>query len=682
MKQFGIVVILTILAFVPMTLPRGVHAITHAPLEYQPSCIPKMAGPGPQGLAFSTYVGGRRDERVEVMLVGEDGTTYIAGPTETPGFAVAGGTAASRKGTYAIAFHADGSLKYATRLSAKSTIAIKKAVLDSEGNLYVVGITRSSDLGATPGCFQSQYAGLQDVAAVKLDPRGRIRYATYLGGTQAEQVNTVHVDGQGFLVITGTTQSRDFPLHKPFQRRFGNEFERTNIVDLFAARLNSNGFAVYSTFIGGNGTEYDAFVFVEPDGSVVMAGSTSALNFKTKNAIQPSTAGSEDLWLLRFSPIGSAIYSTYFGGSSNETIAQMSVDSEGNYILYGASVSPDFPVRSAFQEVAPEGGAYVAKFSPACELIFSTRLGGGQIGKLLIDGADNISVVGGVAASRSDEYPLRNPFDAVAGEFGDEVTATKFAPDGECVYSTLLGGSSIEGLSGAIVDNEGSVYIAGYTSSVDLPVVNAFQSMPAARGGLFVAKLSESGSPVFVTYLDGESSEEFRDMAAGDDGSLAFVCRTRSVDFPTKNAFLQTGFSGVEDVVVVRFESNGAVAFSTFIGGTDDDGQVRVQVTMTPSGNICLVGDTRSTDFPRFGSIGTADTAFGETFLVAFDASGHPIVSQCVGGTGYDSLSYVIASGGELRLTGITTSTSFPLLSPWQGTYGGQYDVFVVGLRL
>lgn len=642
----------------------------------------------PSDFGFSTYIGGAGDDTIKVMLVADDGTTYIAGETESSGFPVrhgpGGGTTQGGR-AYAIAFDSSGTVKYATLLSPSGGMQVKHAVFDSAGSLYVVGSTHSSGFKTTPGCFQSTYAGVGDLAAVKLDSTGRIRYSTFLGGSSRDAVFAVSVDSQGRLTVAGETESADFPLRRAFQRRFGNQNFGSNDIDGFVTKLNSTGAAVYSTFIGGNGTDRLSYVEAAPDGSVYLAGATGASNFRTRNAIQPRSAGSEECWVMRLDPTGKASFSTYFGGTLDEKVSAIRVDGDGNCILYGESRSPELPLVNAFQPSAPEGGAFVAKFDTSGRLVFATWLAGSDpinSGHLVIDSANNIYAVGSVYERRGAFYPLRNAFDSTLGSFGQDVCVAKFSPDGTCVYSTLLGGGSDEGARRAFVDGSGNVYLGGGTSSADLPVVNAFQSVPGYGGGMFVAKLSAGGQPVFVTYLDGSRGEFLNEMRIDETGGVVVAGWTYSLDYPMKNAILQQENAGGQDVVVTRFDSEGVATFSTYVGSSGNEGESHFQLAVSPGGGVCVTGSTNGVDFPSFIRTPTLNCDGSDGFVAIFDRSGNPLLSTCFGGSGYDNVTGSATNrDGDIRFYGDTTSATLPLAFPWQSSFGGGYDQYLAGFR-
>src|ERR1017187_6500325 len=141
---------------------------------------------------------------------------------------------------------------------------------------------------------------------------------------------------------------------------------------------------IYSTYLGGSGTDQGYGIAVDNSGSAYVAGYTTSTDFPTMNPLQPAKAGGDtDAFVAKLSPEGSAlIYSTYLGGSRNDYGWGIAVDSLGNAYITGNTTSTDFPTMNPLQPAEADGGgdgdAFVAKLNPTgSALVYSTYLGGG-----------------------------------------------------------------------------------------------------------------------------------------------------------------------------------------------------------------------------------------------------------------------------------------------------------------
>ena len=133
-------------------------------------------------------------------------------------------------------------------------------------------------------------------------------------------------------------------------------------------KINPSGNRLaYSTYLGGTGDDTGSEIFTDSSGNAYVSGPTSSTDFPTLNPFQPANAGGYDLFVTELNPIGSAlIYSTYLGGSGDESNRGTAIDSRRNIYLAGATTSNDFPTENAAQPQFGGGtwDAFLAKISP------------------------------------------------------------------------------------------------------------------------------------------------------------------------------------------------------------------------------------------------------------------------------------------------------------------------------
>ena len=198
-----------------------------------------------------------------------------------------------------------------------------------------------------------------------------LAYSTYLGGSGIEESRDIAVDAAGNAYVTGHTTSTDFPTANALQPAHDPSFW-----DAFVAKLDPTGSAlVYSTYLGGNGFDFAGGIAVDGPGSAYVTGETSSTNFPTLNALQPTKASPEqdgrDAFVARLDPSGSAlIYSTYLGGTQNDTGSNITVDAAGAAYVTGSDFSADFFNRECFAAstaaaaVMPHARTYSYRFFP------------------------------------------------------------------------------------------------------------------------------------------------------------------------------------------------------------------------------------------------------------------------------------------------------------------------------
>jgi len=544
--------------------------------------------------------------------------------------------------------------------------------VDARGNLHIK--TRGGEfLHKKPVCFQeidnSQGQGrgrikYVDAAFKKIGPHTYgfkvgdydknsllvidpvvMAYSTYLGGNAWEEISSTAVDGQGYVYVTGSTWSTDFPVRGQYQSDPGSE-------------------------------NFDVFV----------------------SKIDPSKKGDASL-----------VYSTYLGGTDADGGSAIAVDNHGYVYVTGKTWSENFPVKNAFQdhlEVTEEeanNDVFVVKLDPsrtgASSLLYSTYLGGvgdDQGQGIAADNNGNAYVVG---MTYSTDFPLRNPFQAeVEGEFIEgfvtRLDTTKSGSAG-LVYSTYLGGKQADGCTAAAVDSSGNIYVTGWTNSADFPLKNSYQS---ARGFLdaFVARLntanSGAASLLFSTYLGGSREDYGFDIAVDPDSSgYAYITGpTRSSDFPTRGSYQKS--QGDDDAFVTKLDTtksgSSCLLYSTYLGGKNDDKGCGISVDS--SGDAFVTGVTESSNFPVRRSY--QDRQGGEdAFITQLDCSrsgsSSLVFSTYLGGKSSDGgLDIAVDSssnGSNVYVTGWTLSTDFPVMNQYKKDPGDlNYDGFIAKLSI
>jgi hypothetical protein len=316
-------------------------------------------------------------------------------------------------------------------------------------------------------------------------------------------------------------------------------------------------------------------------------------------------------------------------------------------------------------------------------LIYSTYLGGSgddDGNAIAVDAAGSAYITGETA---STDFPTMNPFQAANGGSYDAFVA-KLNPAGTAlVYSTYLGGSSVDYGYGIAVDSAGNAYVVGNTASTDFPTMNPLQ---AANGGgldVFVAALNAAGSAlIYSTYLGG-SGDDMGAAIALDSADNAYVTgSTASADFPTNNP-LQGANAGSINAFVSEIGSTGsALVYSTYIGGNVKD--YGNGIAVDSASNVYITGQTLSPNFPTMNPLQPTNRGSSSAFVSKIGAGGTALVySTYLGGSGYD-LAYGIAvdSAGDAYATGSTSSTNFPTMNPLQPAYGGgAFDAFIAELN-
>ncbi|MGH9663207.1 MAG: SBBP repeat-containing protein, partial [Bryobacteraceae bacterium] len=328
--------------------------------------------------------------------------------------------------------------------------------------------------------IQPTWGGSGDAFLAKLNPAGSaLVYSTYLGGGNIDSGSAVAIDPAGNAYIVGTTFSTNFPTKNPFQAAKGSQQDA-----FVAKINPGGTAWVYSTYLGGNNVDEGYGIAVDATGNAYVTGYTASTNFPLQSPFQSSNNASVDAFVTKLNPAGSAlVYSTYLGGTGTDYGTAIAVDLSGSAYVTGLVASEDFPVVNPIDGTLGSHAvddAFVAKFTPSgSALIYSTYIGGGSEDDayaLAIDEAGNAYITG---RTNSSDFPLANPIQTTRFAFDMFVTEIN-ASGSALVFSTFIGGSGSESGRGIAVDQVGNIHIAGETTSTDFPILKAMQT---ANGG-------------------------------------------------------------------------------------------------------------------------------------------------------------------------------------------------------
>ena len=553
-------------------------------------------------LTYSTYLGGSGSEFSPFVAVDSGLNAYVAGTTASADFPIVAAPAPTPVGSFQSCFNFSGqpqpnpcpsisslddvfiakfdasgsTLLYSTYLGGGDADSAGGVAVDTGLNVVVAGTTRSNDFPvanafqASPGTSTQQH-----VFVAKIDPAGqKLLYSTYLRGGVSETATGVAVDGKNKIYVTGTTTSTDFPVTT-------DAFQATSKApnQFFVSKIDTTKSAastlVYSTYFGGSvpsgGTALGGGIAVDTNSAIYFTGTTNfqhtggdpTTDFPILNAFQscldgptnpapcPTNLTNTDAFVAKLDPskpIGShLIYSTYLGGTGNDSGTGISVVS-GNAYVTGSTDSPDVPLPTSttpFQECLgtpanPTGGAtcpsvagtdaYMAKLSTfdtgtnttgTLKLQYFTYIGGSGTDQGLAVAADSTSIAHVTGSTDSGDFHVLNSLPGLGTPQGgtDAFVALIDTTDttGTRHSSSYLGGSGTDKGTGIAVDTNSATYVVGETSSGNFPTVSPLQGTLNSSGqDAFVSKLGPkvtlqmtasatpnpvgAGSPVTFTF--------------------------------------------------------------------------------------------------------------------------------------------------------------------------------------
>ena len=512
--------------------------------------VTKLSTAG-SSLVYSTYLGGDSFDSGNDIEVDSAGNVYLVGDTGSTNFPTANPLQSTQNGSgdaYVTKLNAAGSaLIYSTYLGGSESEGGTSIAVDSSGNVYVTGYTFSANFPIA-NAFQSTYGGdgsssFGDAFVTKINAAGSaLIYSTYLGGNDGDAGYGIAIDSTNAAYVTGNTRSTNFPTANALQSTYGGSNDPFEVGgDAFVTKVNAAGSAlVYSTYLGGSGTDGANGIAVDSAGNAYVTGDTFSTNFPTANALQSELDGEEDAFVTHLNAAGSAfVYSTYLGGSGLDGGGGIAVDSTGDAYVAGFSNSSDFPTTAgAFDQVLDGGSdAVILKIRHKASLLLNiaTRMrvltgDSALIGGFIITGSEPKRVIiRGIGPSlTSIQGALANPilelFDSnqvLLGSNDDwktnqaEVEATTIPPTNDFESAIVI----------TLAPGAYTAVLRGQNNGIGIGVVEVYDLNAAANSTL--ANISSRGfvdtgdNAMIGGFIVGGGSSGTRVLVRGIGPSLA-----------------------------------------------------------------------------------------------------------------------------------------------------------------
>jgi hypothetical protein len=433
-------------------------------------------------------------------------------------------------------------------------------------------------------------------------------YSSYLGGSDEDYGRAISVDSQDNIIVTGDTESTDFPTLNAYDDAIGGT------IDAFISKFASDGTLLWSTYLGGSSYDCGNAVSVDSNDNIIVTGYTGSIDFPTLSAYDNTYNDINDAFITKFSSDGTLLWSTYLGGSSLDFGYAISVDSNDNVLVTGYTMSFDFPTLSAYDNTYSGIDAFITKFSSDGTLLWSTYLGGSieDYGDAIsVDSNDNIIVTG---YTGSIDFPTLNAYQNTRSSLYDGYIA-KFSSNGTLLWSSYLGGSSYDYGNAVSVDSQDDILVSGYTESTDFPTLNAYDDAIGGTIDAFITKFASNGTLLWSSYLGGSIDDYGRAISVDSNDTIIITGYTESTDFPTLNAY-DDAIGGTIDAFITKFSSNGTLLWSTYLGGGELDNGYAVGVDSND--NIIVGGFTGSIDFPTLSAYNNTNSGLYDVFITKF----------------------------------------------------------------
>ena len=464
------ILIIAFLAVFLISIMGGTTSNTDNESDYMDTAVNLSEVSSDFDISFATYFGGSEDEQFKGIVTDSQDNIYFVGDTYSVDLPMVNSFDPTYNGGgwdgFLTKLSPDGSeLLFSTYFGSSSGTQPSAITIDEQDNIWICGTCWGSGLPLV-NPIDDTYGGGSDAFVAQFSPDGELMFSSYLGGSSDERPRGIAAEA-GIVYVTGETFSQDFPMVNPlfpdslgdgfwtkidtvqneisWSTRFdglGDDvaidsngdvyltgrtrgplfpatisfappFDGRYHEDSFVLKTNANGNSIqYATRVGGNQPDISNCIYLLADGSVVVAGYTYSNDMPVVNPLKGTFGGERDGFLYILDPTGSSLeYLTYFGGSSLDIIANLEVDSTGNFVISGTTFSQDFPLVQPLFDTLEVGtsNAFVSILNPLTnELTFSTLFSGTTYGTGMTVDTDDSIIFGGNTEYYTSSLPVKN----------------------------------------------------------------------------------------------------------------------------------------------------------------------------------------------------------------------------------------------------------------------------------
>ena len=527
-------------------------------------------------LLSSTFVGGSDNDSASAIAIDSSGNVYIAGKTTSSNYPAYEYDISQNKNedVFVSKFSSDlKTLISSTFIGGSKNDSANAIAIDSSGNVYIAGKTTSSDYPATSGSYDSSFndsgdSTIGDVFVSRLNgDLSSLLSSTFVGGGKEDYASSIAIDSSGNILITGGTNSSDYPLVSG-----SYDTSHNGSYDVFVSKLSSDLTSLLSsTFVGGSNNDEAKALTIDSLGNILITGSTASSDYPITTG--SSHNGSYDVFVSKLSSdLTSLLSSTFVGGNDFDVASAIIASSDSIYIT-GWTYSSNYPTTSGYYDTSHNGSydVFISKLSSdLTSLLASTFIGGVNMdfaNTITADSLGNIYIAG---FTNSSDYPTTTgSYDPSHNGENDVFISKLNGALTNLLSSTFIGGSGSEIAYGmAIFSDNIYIYIAGETNSSNYPTTSgAYEELYTSSYDVFISKLDTNISSYTLTVTtsgtgSGNVTSSSADINCGSDCSKAYESGT--------------------SVTLTAFADSGSV-FTGWVGGCSGTGDCTITIDANKS---------------------------------------------------------------------------------------------------
>ena len=528
--------------------------------------------------------------------------------------------------------------------------------VDVTGNSYITGSFQGTidfDPSVT-GTTNLSSAGSGDIFFAKYDSSGNYIYAKRIGGSGNEQANSLTVDSNGNIYLTGVFEGIvDFDP--------GPGTANLN-AGIFFSKYDAAGNYIYAKRIGGAGSDKCYDITLDEKNNVYVTG----LFIGTKDFdpgagivnLTSSGGNSSDIFFAKYDTSGNYVYAKSIGSWGYEHGYRLATDSSGNVYVTGVfEGTVDFDPGNGIANLSSAGNAdiFFAKYDTTGNYVYAKRLGGASFvncNSLVVDRIGNVYITGSFQ-STIDFDPDLGTVNLTSSSGSADIFFAKYNISGNYVYAKRIGGSQSDVGNSLSLDNNNNIYIGGFFGgTVDFdPGIGIVNLTSAGGNDIFFAKYDSFGNYIYAKGMGGGSTELDINLSANTNGVVFISARFEgTVDFDPGSGIIYLSGDGF---FLGKYASTGSYLYAKSLGSNDFEDAISLKVNK--NGDVYITGSFKGTvDFdPGPGTAILTSNGGTDIFFAKYNGKGEYLYAKSIGSSGNDlSHSIAIDSIGNLYLTG------------------------------
>ena len=455
-------------------------------------------------------------------------------------------------------------------------------------------------------------------------------YVNTWGGTSLDQCTGVVTDNNGNVYVTGEFMHKidlDPGPREEFRTTHGDR-------DIFLTKFDNQGALQWTRTWGSKSEEYGKPMAIDKDGFIYVTGIfTNTCNFDPGTGrISKTAAGGCDVFLCKYSPDGTLVWTFTFGGTDWDWGQDVATDSQGDvYITGNFKGAPKFGGGQISEERISYGlsDAYLSKITSDGKFLWVRNWGSGnhENGRNVeVDSHDNIYVVGAISSPHVDCDPGAG-VNTISTNGGQDPYISKFDKNGKYLWTKSWGGYSNDAAIDLALDQSDNLYITGFfQEDVDFnPGEGVNKLVSNGSYDAYLLKLNSNGGYLWAKSWGSEARDDPQSVYCHGSGSVyvAGVYR-ETCDFDTGNGVTEVTSEGRADIFLTKFGSDGSFKWVRNWGGIEDDAPKAV--VTDKNGTIYLAGyfSSQNLDFdPGDGEYKLSSVGAQDAILIKLNSNGN-----------------------------------------------------------